>query len=573
MKVALFYPPVGNTGQPYLSTAALTAYLKQHGVSDVSQHDFNLTTIEALLSPERLQRAYRWCCHYLQKSSQRTGFSDIEAMQLQLSLQTMVQGPQVVRDIEKAKEVFRTEGFFDQKKYQHALDTVRAAYQVLSSRYFPTMINNQSLTMGYRLDVSDDILQAVEDEEANCFVEIFTDELQTVFESEGTPGIAGISIGYYEQLVPGFTLARLIKKYWPDTHVTVGGTMMSALFQKKFPLEFFRWFDSVLFFEAEISLLQLVQTLADNKDIAKVSNLAYCRNGQVIRTPVSSERVPADALPTPDFDGLPLSRYLSPEAVLPLAGSRGCYWRKCTFCTRQHFIDCFRQRSPEKIINDMITLKNRYGAKNFFFVDECVSPAVLNALAEGIVAAGLNIRWSCYVRFEKKLADKTFCRKLARSGLRMLYFGLESACQRIIDLMGKGVRKETIARVISATGSAGILNMILYFVGFPSETREEAMETMTFLMDNQKHVTFALAGQFLLEENSQIFADPERFGITEISPLSSRSDLGIIYNYKTASGLSSIEATEIKESINRQTEILHCLDFLNRAHLLFHKKP
>ena len=35
---------------------------------------------------------------------------------------------------------------------------------------------------------------------------------------------------------------------------------------------------------------------------------------------------------SPDFDGLPLERYLAPELVLPLATSHGCYHGKCAFC-------------------------------------------------------------------------------------------------------------------------------------------------------------------------------------------------------------------------------------------------
>ena len=568
MKIALFYPPVGNTCQPYLSTPALVAYLKQNGVKDVTQYDFNILATEDLLSTERLQRAYRWCYHYLRKYPQPNNLSDLDAIRLQLSLSAMAQGPQIIREIDRAKRIFRTDSFYDAGKYQHALDTLRAGYQLISSRYYPSVINNQSFIMAYRLDDTNDILSAVHDENANFFNEILSEKIEDVFGSDGRPDVAGISIGYYEQLIPGLTLARLIKQFSPETHVTVGGTMLSAFFNKKFKPAFFKIFDSIIFFEAEISFLKLIHAVSQKAGFDRVPNAAFLQDGKVVRTPITPARIDLDALPVPDFSGFPLSKYLSPEPILPLAGSRGCYWRKCTFCTRQHFIDSFRQRSPQNIIEDITRLHNRYGAKAFFFVDECVSPSILNALAEGIIDRKLDIRWSCYVRFEAKLADKTFCKKLSRSGLRMLYFGLESACQRIIDLMRKGNRKEKMAQILESTASAGILNMILYFVGFPSETRAEALETKSFLMDNRNFITFALAGQFLLEESSPVFDTPEQFGITEISPLSENSDLGIIYNYKTNSGLSNQAAAELKDFINNETQVLHHLEFLNRSHLL-----
>jgi anaerobic magnesium-protoporphyrin IX monomethyl ester cyclase len=309
------------------------------------------------------------------------------------------------------------------------------------------------------------------------------------------------------------TLASLIKRASPRTHVTVGGTMMSALYGKNFDPRFFRILDSILFFEGEEPFLGLLKALEKGGDPGQVPNLIVSRNGKVIATAVEPATAEVDSLPTPDFDGLPINRYLSPEPILPLASSRGCYWRQCAFCTRQHLLDTYRKRSVHKVLQDLQTLQAKYGCQAFFFVDECISPAMLNALADEILARRIDIRWSCYVRFERQFLDKGFCKKLAQSGLRMLYFGLESACQRILDLMKKGTEKEAMQRILESTSQAGIMSMILYFVGFPTETREEALESMEFILRNQDHIRYALAGQFMLEEHSPIFQHPKSFGI------------------------------------------------------------
>ena len=49
MKIAFFYPPVGNACQPYLSTPTLVAHLKHHGFEDVKQYDFNIEAVDELL--------------------------------------------------------------------------------------------------------------------------------------------------------------------------------------------------------------------------------------------------------------------------------------------------------------------------------------------------------------------------------------------------------------------------------------------------------------------------------------------------------------------------------------------
>ena len=572
MKVMLFYPPVGNICQPYLSTPTLVAYLQEKGVEDVSQYDLNIDCAEELLSPERLRRAHRWCTHFLQKSQGAWSSSPLDQAKVQFAIGAALNGPKVIHEITRAKSILRGQEFYDEALYSDAMQTILLAYVVLSARYFPTIVSHQSFSMRYRCDRSGEILSAIHDQQENPFIDLLARKLEDIFREDGVPDVAGISIGYYEQLIPGLTLASLIKRVSPRTHVTVGGTMMSALHGKNFDPRFFSILDSILFFEGEKPFLGLLKALENGGDVGQVPNLIVSRNGKVITTPVEPAAAEADSLPTPDFDGLPIDRYLSPEPILPLASSRGCYWRQCTFCTRQHLLDTYRKRSVHKVLQDLQTLQSRYGCQAFFFVDECISPAMLGALADEILEKKIHISWSCYVRFEKQFMDKGFCRKLAQSGLRMLYFGLESACQRILDLMKKGTEKETVQRILESTSQAGIMSMILYFVGFPTETREEALESMEFILRNQDHIRYALAGQFMLEEHSPIFRHPESFGIREITPLSDTSDLGIIYNYQTVNGMSAHEAETVKEFVNSKTSHLHKFEFLNRAHLLLRER-
>lgn len=568
MKVALFYPPVGNLCQPYLSLPALVAYLKENGVTDVTQYDFNIEVLDELLSPERLSRSYRWIYHFLNEHRAASSPNQLDLMKLTLAQHALPKAQQTIERIDAAKQVFRSDQMYDSRRYGEALQTINDAFELLSARYFPTVISNQGFAMRYRLDSSDDILAGVHDEDENCFIEILRKHVRAVFRRDGVPDVAGVSIGFYEQLIPGLTLARLVKEASPSTHITIGGTMMSALVDKPFAPAFFALLDSIVFFEGEIPLLRLVQALEQGVDLRNVPNLLFMHNGEQFRTPILSKPLGLDAIPVPDFNDLALTRYLSPEPILPLAGSRGCYWGKCTFCTRQHFIETYRKHSTDRIIEDIKSLQASHGANAFFFGDECFAPSTLNALADRILVEGLDISWSCYVRFEKQLADPVLCKKLAASGLKMFFFGLESACQRVIDLMKKGTEKAVIGQILETTASVGIQNMILYFVGFPTETREEAIESMQFLLDHQDQVKFAIAGQFLLEESSPIYENPTAFAITEASPLSTGSDLGIIYDYKTSTGMSATEAAKIKDLINDRTGGLHRADFLNRSHLL-----
>ena len=136
MRISLFYPPVGSLTQPYLSTPALVAHLKENGFPDVKQYDFNIEAACELLSTRRLERAYRWCYHYLTRRATAVGLSDLDAMKVSLAADSLRTAGPTIRDIEHAKQVFRSGLFLEPAEHQKALRTIHASYRLLSSRYF-----------------------------------------------------------------------------------------------------------------------------------------------------------------------------------------------------------------------------------------------------------------------------------------------------------------------------------------------------------------------------------------------------------------------------------------------------
>jgi radical SAM superfamily enzyme YgiQ (UPF0313 family) len=122
--------------------------------------------------------------------------------------------------------------------------------------------------------------------------------------------------------------------------------------------------DDFIVFEGETALLELVNQLAGKKDFSKVPNLIYRQNGKVIvNQPFYSENV--NQLPAPNYDGFPLDGYLSPEPVLPVQFSRGCYYKDCAFCALTLDHQNFRQKEPGRTVEELEWLKQRYGTQHF----------------------------------------------------------------------------------------------------------------------------------------------------------------------------------------------------------------
>ena len=87
-----------------------------------------------------------------------------------------------------------------------------------------------------------------------------------------------------------------------------------------------------------------------------VPNLVHLVNGKVVQN-FKCESLQYDQLARPDFDQLPLRKYLMPYPVLPYMASRGCYWGKCTFCTHSHIYDSFYRKENEDRVAEDLTIR------------------------------------------------------------------------------------------------------------------------------------------------------------------------------------------------------------------------
>ena len=114
--------------------------------------------------------------------------------------------------------------------------------------------------------------------------------------------------------------------------MTIGGSIFTRRADniRRCP-SLFELADDIVVFEGETALLELVRAAGQEGLQAEIPNLIYRQNGKItVNQPFYSENV--NQLPAPNYDGFPLDRYLSPEPVLPVQFSRGCYYKDCAFC-------------------------------------------------------------------------------------------------------------------------------------------------------------------------------------------------------------------------------------------------
>ena len=544
-KVMLIFPPEWVPTAPYLALPSLAAVLRQNGIDTVLK-DINVEMYDHIFTPGFLlfvKSKIQDRLKELKQNADNLSAEDAELKQM-LSDYQHIDLDYHIQKVSRAKEIMRSEEFYEVEKSEWALNAFREVMEYVSVAYFPASIQFYPIESNlnvYRPWVSEDLLKVPFDNKVNVYADICRQLVLRSIRKE-KPEVVGISIGTPVQLMSGITFATLIKEAFPDIHVTVGGNIITRLkdeFAKK-PHFFGKAFDSMITYEGEHALVWLVEALSGKRKMNEVSNLIYKdEEGQMHVNETYQERV--DQLPPPDFDGMPWEKYFSPEKLVPYLGTRGCYWGKCTFCDHgAGYIDQFRAKHAEQIVDELEYLKNKLNAKHFMFTDESFPPALFIKLPPMMVERELDIYWTTLIRFESQLLEPEIWDVAHKSGCRSLYYGLESANERIIKLVKKDTDIKAAKINLEQAKRVGIWSHVMCFYGFPSETEEEAEDTRRFLIENQHQIPSVEMYFFVLYKNAPVMfqADEYKIDVT-VNP---EHDLALDYYYTPESGQTTEEA-------------------------------
>jgi len=562
--ITLLFPPQAHFTQPYMGLACLKAWLQAQGFSDVQQVDASVLSYDHFLSPDYLRWAVR-------RSEARNGLEQFEDRD-ELSFSNMdayrsaaevaVSGDVLADRVDGAKAVIRGDGFFDPSRYIPASRTLFHSLRVVSAAWAPTKLTPHNFTMAYSIDRSEDVLAATLDEDQNPYISFYRECILPDL-IKRKPRVLGISVIYGSQLIPALTLGRLVKEALPDCHITAGGGFLAYIGAKLLAAPAISaCLDSIVFHEGEKPLEELCCALRDGGDLSKIHSLGYYANGddgvvRGIKNPGGHPIALNDA-PMPDFDGTPFEKYFSPEVVLAYDVNRGCYYGECSFCTLPTVIGPgYRTRNAETIAAHVKTMREKYGFSNFNFITDCLPPGMIRELPEQLIEQKSDILWWCDARVEPRAYTKEGAERLYESGCRKLLFGFETAVPRLLKLMKKGQTPKRTLEVATNCNNAGISVTFYAMVGFPSETVEEARQTLALLRANAAGtrgpdgrmgpVREVSLQTFHVDEVAEVFRDPTTYGV-ELLP-DANADLQLYHDFHANDGMSQLEAAEMFDEI------------------------
>lgn len=561
MKISLLFPPSWHPSQPYLSIPCLSAFLQKSGVTNFTQEDLNIELLDKILSKEYGLDVHCQLVDLVRKlESSMEGESGPGSKEhYAKAVEALERFPFLIEEIELAKGVLRGNEFYELDRYREALFVIDRWLDLVSTLYFPTRITVVDNQLAYSIYSSRDILKAIHDETQNPYIDLYRRFFMPSF-INAQADFVGVSITATSQIIPGLTLCKLIKEASPNTHITVGGSIFTRLVDNLRRCDrLFQVTDDFIVFEGETALLELVNQLEGKKDFSKVPNLIWRNNDRiVVNQPFYSENL-ADH-PAPNYDGFPLGKYLAPHTVLPVQFSRGCYYKDCAFCALTLDHQNFRQKDPLKVVDELEALSKKYDTPYFFFTDECLALSPTKRLCKELISRELGLQWTAELRFEKNLS-RDLLGLMREAGCQKIVFGLETYNARLMDFMKKGITQESVRRICSDCVDLGIAVHCYVIVGFPTETEEESLETMNFIVENDKlNQSYGFSCQpclFDLEKEAPIMSDPGGYGVQRIMrPASEDLSLGFFYEVKT--GMTPEEAEKVYQHVYEKISEVVC---------------
>jgi radical SAM superfamily enzyme YgiQ (UPF0313 family) len=211
--------------------------------------------------------------------------------------------------------------------------------------------------------------------------------------------------------------------------------------------------DIVVIGEGEETIVDLITCKMNDGDLSKIQGVAYNIDGTIA---VNERRKPIrklDTIPFPAWSLFPMKEYTtclkfygmtSDEKSIPIITSRGCT-NRCNFCYRLE--KGIRFRSIPNVIDEIRILNEKYGVTFFAMNDELFlfSKKRLFEFKEALEQNELTIKYECQARVD--IFDDEIAQCLKESGCTFVNFGMESADQKVLDLMNK---KTTVKQNIDA---------------------------------------------------------------------------------------------------------------------------
>jgi anaerobic magnesium-protoporphyrin IX monomethyl ester cyclase len=312
--------------------------------------------------------------------------------------------------------------------------------------------------------------------------------LEKVLE-EYNPDLAGISVLTGPVINDAVYISKKIKSI-KDIPLIWGGIHPTIFPQHVLKKEYI---DYVILGEGELPLLELSNYLLKGAGKPEnIDNLGFKKNGQIKINKIR-DFIDLNTLPLPAWDLIEIEKYVQSkfysDRVITLNTSRGCPYR-CAYCYNQAVNNRrWRGVSPERIIQYIDHLQQKFGIKGFQMYDDSfdVNKGRIRDLCNLIISRQKNIYWQHFSKVNFVNIDLLRLEK--KAGLRFIEYGIESGSERLLNFIDKDQTVSMIKNAYSICREIGLDAGALFMVGMPTETLDEVNQTVNLVSSLKTHQT------------------------------------------------------------------------------------
>lgn len=238
--------------------------------------------------------------------------------------------------------------------------------------------------------------------------------------------------------------------------------------------------------EGNDALVELANCIDNGTDYSNIANL-WVRKGDTV---VKNQLAPFVNMNDKDFDDHEIYRkykYFRDIEFVQIMAGRGCPYR-CAYCFNHKYQEMYLPvsrryaslRNPEIVVDEIETLKNKYGYKTVFFNDSTLgyNKDWLIEFCKMYKERGINLPFTMNMcanevteEAAKALGETKSC-YLVRMGLET---GNERFRKKVIR---KFVSNQQLIDATNRLGEQGIPVSYQFMLGLPGETFELALETL-----------------------------------------------------------------------------------------------
>ena len=302
-----------------------------------------------------------------------------------------------------------------------------------------------------------------------------------------SPSIVGFSLIFQYTLEEFNELVKYLRKNSIHSHFTAGGHFPSI--EPALTFEMIPDLDSIVRFEGELTIIELIDNVNDQTKWREISGLAFkSRSGININSNRSQIK---------DLDTLPFIfrdehfNCIADVKIASVLASRGCL-NNCSFCSIRRFYGnsggkLRRTRSPQSVVSEMAELFRLYNVRYFLFQDDDFA----NRSPKQRIWIRTFLGEIEKQNLTKKIFWKISCRvddiepgtisAMKDHGLSYVYLGIESGNTLGLQTLNKGVTVDQNLNAIRILKEAGIGIFIGFMLFDPSSTFFTIRENLNFL--------------------------------------------------------------------------------------------